>query len=80
MSLKYLMGAVVASGGCLVSLFSYMQRKVMTDPECVDQEKQQAKKKKKKVKMGLKDSAKFLLSSPYIRNLATLVISCECTK
>ncbi|KAL7551046.1 hypothetical protein ACHAWF_014284, partial [Thalassiosira exigua] len=27
-SLKYLMGAVVASGGCLVGLFSYMQRKV----------------------------------------------------
>ncbi|KAL9179304.1 hypothetical protein ACHAXT_008594 [Thalassiosira profunda] len=75
MSLKYLMGAVVASGGCLVSIFSYMQRKVMTDPECVDQEKQEAKKKKKKVKMGLKDSAKFLMSSPYIRNLATLVIS-----
>eukprot|EP00986_Skeletonema_menzelii_P004205 scaffold1416_cov142-Skeletonema_menzelii.AAC.6 len=74
-SLKYLMGAVVASGGCLVSIFSYMQRKVMTDPACVDQEKQEARKKKKKVKMGLKDSAKFLVSSPYIRNLATLVIS-----
>jgi AAA family ATP:ADP antiporter len=75
MSLKYLMGAVVASGGCLVSIFSYMQRKVMTDPNCVDQEKQAAKKKKKKVKMGLRDSAKFLMSSPYIRDLATLVIS-----
>jgi AAA family ATP:ADP antiporter len=74
-SIKYLMGAVVASGGCLVSIFSYMQRKVMTDPACVDQEKQAEKKKKKKVKMGLKESAKFLVSSPYIRNLATLVIS-----
>ena len=74
-SLKYLMGAVVASGGCLVSIFSYMQRKVMTDPECVDQEKHEAKKKKKKVKMGLRDSAKFLMSSTYIRDLATLVIS-----
>jgi len=75
MSLKYLMGAVVASGGCLVSIFSYMQRNVMTDPNCVDQEKQAERKKKKKVKMSLKDSAKFLVSSPYIRNLATLVIS-----
>lgn len=75
MSLKYLMGAVVASGGCLVSIFSYMQRKVLTDPNCVNQEKQAAKKKKKKVKMGLRDSAKFLLSSPYIRDLAMLVIS-----
>jgi AAA family ATP:ADP antiporter len=75
MSLKYLMGAVVASGGCLVGIFSYMQRKVMTDPACVDQEKQAAKKKRKKTKMGLRDSAKFLMSSPYIRDLATLVIS-----
>lgn len=74
-SIKYLMGAVVASGGCLVSIFSYMQRKVMTDPACVNQEKQAEKKKKKKVRMGLKESAKFLVSSPYIRNLATLVIS-----
>ncbi|KAL7470469.1 hypothetical protein ACHAXS_010711 [Conticribra weissflogii] len=74
-SLKYLMGAVVASGGCLISLFSYMQRKVMTDPACFDQEKREAKKKKKKVKMGLRDSAKFLMSSTYIRDLATLVIS-----
>lgn len=74
-SLKYLMGAVVASGGCLISIFSYMQRKVMTDPECVDQEKQAAKKKKKRVKMGLRESAKFLMSSPYIKDLAMLVIS-----
>ncbi|EJK46221.1 hypothetical protein THAOC_35120 [Thalassiosira oceanica] len=74
-SIKYLMGAVLASGGALVSIFSFMQRKVLTDPECVDQEKQMAKKKKTKVKMGLRDSAKFLMSSPYIRDLATLVIS-----
>jgi AAA family ATP:ADP antiporter len=75
MSLKYLMGAVVASGGCLVAIFSYMQRSVMTDPACVDQEKQAARKKKKKVKMGLRESAKFLMSSKYIRDLAMLVIS-----
>lgn len=47
----------------------------MTDPACVDQEKQASKKKKKKVKMGLRESAKFLMSSPYIRDLAMLVIS-----
>jgi AAA family ATP:ADP antiporter len=69
------MGAVAVSGGCLVSIFSYMQRKVMTDPECVDQEKAAAKKKKKKTKMGLRESAKFLMSSTYIRDLAMLVIS-----
>eukprot|EP00956_Cyclotella_meneghiniana_P045452 scaffold369736_cov159-Cyclotella_meneghiniana.AAC.1 len=69
------MGAVAVSGGCLVSIFSYMQRKVMTDPECVNQEKAAAKKKKKRVKMSLKESAQFLMSSTYIRDLAMLVIS-----
>lgn len=74
-SLKYLMGAVVASGSVMLGLFTYMQQKVMTDPNCVDQEKQAIKKKKKRVKMGLRESAKFLMNSTYIKNLATLVIS-----
>ena len=34
-----------------------------------------AKTKKKKVKIGLRASAKFLLDSKYIRDFATLVIS-----
>mmetsp|Transcript_21618 Transcript_21618/g.30287 ORF Transcript_21618/g.30287 Transcript_21618/m.30287 type:complete len:579 (+) Transcript_21618:94-1830(+) len=75
LSLKYLMGAVFASGGAMLSLYNYMQKNVMTDPNCVDQEKQALKKTKKKVKMGLRESAKFLLDSPYIRDLAMLVIS-----
>jgi len=74
-SLKYLMSAVIASGGVMLGTFSYMQRNVMTDPNCVDQEKQAARKKKTKVKMGLRESAKFLGKSPYIRDLALLVIS-----
>jgi AAA family ATP:ADP antiporter len=57
-SLKYLMSAVIASGGVMLGTFSYMQRNVMTDPNCVDQEKQAARKKKTKVKMGLRESAK----------------------
>jgi len=73
-SLKYLMGAVVAGGTCMLGLFNYMQRNVMTDPNCVDQQSKQ-KKKKQKTSMSLRDSAKFLLDSPYIRDLATLVIS-----
>lgn len=74
-SLKYLMGAIIAGGGAMLALFSHMQRNVLTDPACVDQEKQAAKKKKKKVKMSLKDSAQFLMKSTYIRDLAILVIS-----
>lgn len=74
-SLKYLMGAVMASGAVLIGTFTYMQKNVMTDPNCVDQEKQANKKKKKRVKMGLRESTKFLMNSAYIRDLAMLVIS-----
>lgn len=73
-SLKYLMGAVIASGGVMLSTFSYMQRKVLTDPNCVKQAPPSVNKKKK-VKMGMRESAKFLMSSKYIRDLALLVIS-----
>jgi AAA family ATP:ADP antiporter len=75
MSLKYLMSAIVVGGGAMIGLFSHMQRNVLTDPACVDQEKQELKKKKKKVKMSLKESAQFLMKSSYIRDLAILVIS-----
>lgn len=72
-SLKYLMGAVVASGCSMLGLFSYMQRKVVKDPDTGETTK--IKTKKAKMKMGMKESAKFLMNSKYIRDLATLVIS-----
>jgi len=75
LSLKYLMGAILASGGVLLGTFSYMQRKVLTDPACVDPKRLEQKSSKKKVKMTMKESAKFLMSSKYIRDLAMLVIS-----
>lgn len=74
-SLKYLMGAVVAGGGAMLGLFKHMQDNIMTDPACVDQEKQALRKSKKKTKMSMKESAQFLMNSPYIRDLAILVIS-----
>lgn len=71
-SLKYLMGAVLAGGGIVLSTFRHMQKNIVPNLP-----KNQGKKlaKKKKPKMSMKESAKFLLSSPYIRNLAMLVIS-----
>jgi len=71
-SLNWLMGAVALSGGMVMVLFRYMQRNVMTDPECVPP--QALKKTKTKTKMSLKESAAYLASSAYIRNLAALVI------
>ena len=73
-SLKYLMGAVLAVGGIVLGTFRHMQRNIV--PNLAKNQKKSAKPaKKKKPKMSMKESAKFLLSSPYIRNLAMLVIS-----
>lgn len=72
-SLRYLMAAVLGSGGVLLAAYKYMQDKIVSK----NQEMSNLKKlpRKKKVKMSMKESAKFLLSSPYIRDMATLVIS-----
>ena len=70
--MKLLMGGVVASGGVLLGAYEYMQRQVVTDPRCVDPST--LKKSKTKTKMSMRDSAKYLAQSKYIRDLATLVI------
>ena len=72
-SLRYLMGAVLASGGVLLGAYKHMQDKIVSKIE----ESKEAKgvPKKKKERMTMKESAKFLLSSQYIRDLALLVIS-----
>jgi len=72
-SLKMLMGAVMAGGVVIMGLMAFMQSQVLTDPACVDQNKEKARKKSK-TKMTISESAKFLSSSPYIKDLATLVI------
>ena len=72
-SLRYLMAAVVGSGGVLLAAYKYMQDNIVAK----DAEMAATKKlpRKKKERMTMKESAKFLVSSPYIRDLATLVIS-----
>jgi AAA family ATP:ADP antiporter len=72
-SLRYLMGAVLASGGVLLGTYKYMQDTIISKMEAKKIE--QGVPKKKKSKMSMKESAKFLVSSPYIRDLALLVIS-----
>ena len=72
-SLKMLMGAVVGGGAVVVALMAYMQKFVLTDPACIDPNKE-AKRKKTKTKMTFGESAKFLASSRYIRDLAVIVI------
>lgn len=72
-SLKWLMG-MIAVGGCVISAcYYYMQRKVLTDPALFEPRKQKSSKVKTKLSLG--ESAKYLISSKYIRDLATLVIA-----
>lgn len=73
-SLNYLMGAVVASGGVLLAAYKYIQDKIVSKQQATSDHKK-GMNPKKKAKMTLKESAKFLTSSPYIRDLAILVIS-----
>lgn len=70
-SLNYLMGAVCVSGGVLLGAYKYIQDKIVAKLEAPGGKVT----KKKKVNMSLKESAQFLFSSPYIRDLAILVIS-----
>lgn len=72
-SLRYLMGAIVVGGGIIMACYRYMQRSVLTDPDVYQPRK--GKTKKTKTKLGLADSAKYLIQSSYIRNLATVVIA-----
>jgi AAA family ATP:ADP antiporter len=86
-SLRYLMAAVVGSGGVLLGAYSYMQNKVikpMKEKEAAlaalgggagEVSKRKDYPRKKKAKMGMRESFKFLMGSPYIRDLALLVVS-----
>jgi len=72
-ALRYLMGAVISSGCVLLGTYTYMQKNIVAKQEASTKTKKVPRKKRQK--MTLKESAKFLMSSSYIRNLAILVIS-----
>ncbi len=72
-SLNLLMSMVVVSGILLIATFWWINKYVMTDPRFFSTG-EQAKKKKEKPKMSIKESFGYLLRSPYIGCLAILVI------
>jgi AAA family ATP:ADP antiporter len=74
-SLRLLMAAVVTGGVSVLSLFEFIQRAVISDPDCVSPQKSGASgSKKKKTKLTLGESANFLSKSTYIRDMALLVV------
>lgn len=72
-SLNYMIGFVVLSGLCIMGIYNWINKKVLTDARFYDAtEPKKAKKEKPKMSMG--ESFKYLLSSKYIACLAILVI------
>ncbi|ONM39860.1 Plastidic ATP/ADP-transporter [Zea mays] len=71
-SLKGMMSIVVLLGLVITSIYWGVNKFVLNDPSLP---KADRKKKKEKPKLGMKESLKVLLSSRYVRDLATLVVA-----
>ncbi|KAM0893016.1 hypothetical protein ACQ4PT_025375 [Festuca glaucescens] len=71
-SLKGMMGIVVLLGLVISSIYWGVNKLVLNDPSLP---KSDHKKKKKKPKLSMKESMKVLVSSKYVRDLATLVVA-----
>jgi AAA family ATP:ADP antiporter len=75
-TVKYLMGAVTLAGFFIVGIYWWMNRNVLTDKVYYDPEEGGAKKvKKKKPKLGIGESFKYILSSPYLGCIALVVLA-----
>ncbi len=72
--LNYLMGVSVISGLCIMAIYRWINRNVLTDPKFYDQ-KEQVRVKKDKPKMSMKESFLFLARSKYILCIAVLVLA-----
>ncbi len=73
-SLNLLMGMVAISGIVIIASYWWINKHVLTDARFFDPNEQKAKKKEKP-KMGMGESFKYLVKSPYILCLAILVIA-----
>uniref|UniRef100_A0ACD5VXL9 Uncharacterized protein n=1 Tax=Avena sativa TaxID=4498 RepID=A0ACD5VXL9_AVESA len=71
-SLKGMMGIVVLLGLVISSIYWAVNKLVLNDPSLP---KSDHKKKKNKPKLSMKESMKVLVSSKYVRDLATLVVA-----
>ncbi|ONK80712.1 uncharacterized protein A4U43_C01F20910 [Asparagus officinalis] len=71
-SLKGMMSIVVLLGLIITAIYWGVNKFVLNDPSLP---KSDRKKKKEKPKLGMKESLKVLLSSRYVRDLATLVVA-----
>jgi AAA family ATP:ADP antiporter len=72
-NLRYQMGAVVIFGAILLYLYRWMNKNVLTDPKLYNPG--EGAKKKGKPKLGLMESAKMIVTSPYLLMIAVLMLA-----
>lgn len=72
--LKYLMAFVIITGIVLIATFYWMNRYVLTDTRYYNPEAM-GETKKKKAKLSLMESFKYILQSPYLGLIAMLVLA-----
>lgn len=74
-SLKYMMGAVVLCGLAAMILFRWLHMVVLTDKRYYDPAEKKEKSGKKKAKLGIGESLKYIFTNPYIGFIAILVMA-----
>lgn len=72
--LQYLMAFVIVAGIILLATFYWMNRAVLTDKRYYDPEAM-GETKKKKAKLSMGESFKYILQSPYLGLIAMLVLA-----
>lgn len=72
--LQYLMAFVIVAGVILLATFYWMNRSVLTDKRFYDPEAM-GESKKKKAKLSMVESFKYILQSPYLGLIAMLVLA-----
>lgn len=73
-SLNYLTGALLVSGILAMAIYRWMYQNVLSDPKYYDAAAEKTPKKKKP-KLGVLESFKYIFSNPYIGLIALLVLS-----
>lgn len=72
--LQYLMAFVIVAGAILLFTFYWMNRNVLTDKRFYDPEAM-GENKKKKAKLSMGESFKYIIQSPYLGLIAMLVLA-----
>lgn len=73
LTINYSITSIIVVGLAIMMVYYWMHKCIVTNPNYVAAD--QIKPKKKKVKLSVKDSVKFIFSSPYLGLIALLVLS-----